>query len=100
MVPGTDVDKVAIVRSGLSEAPVSFFCRAARKTGCMPPSVPVLIGDVFVPRVINSAVWNSSWRCFSFTAVTMSLDISYAGHLATGLNDNGDEFAGAWASNT
>ena len=66
----------------------------------MPPSVPVLIGEVLVPRVINSAVWNSSWRCFSFTAATTSLETSYAGHLAAGLNDNEDEFAGAWASNT
>jgi hypothetical protein len=45
---------------------------AARNVGFMPPSTPILTGAAGVPRLIHSAVWTSSRRCFSRTAEAIS----------------------------
>ena len=58
------------VRMGAPGPPWDFT--AARKVGFMPPSTPILTGAAGVPRLINSAVWTSSRRCLSLTALATS----------------------------
>src|SRR5215475_24619 len=51
---------------------IDFDWYLARKTGCMPPSAPVLTATVATPLLTYSARACSSLACFAFTAVATS----------------------------